>query len=180
MRFLCRQGLPMLGYSNNGNFIQLLLSEARYGSRIYKWLEKKTDKFIHSTIQNECLKLMSVFILRNISKNVKQSKFYTIMADEVTHVSNHEQLVTCIRWINHNFEPHEDMIGFYQVEDIKSETLFKNIKDALNRMDIPLTDCRGQCYDGASNMVGAKTGVATRIKEIEPRALLTHCYGHAL
>ena len=72
------------------------------------------------------------------------------------------------------------MIGFYQVEDIKSETLFKNIKDALNRMDIPLTDCRGQCYDGASNMVGAKTGVATRIKEIEPRALLTHCYGHAL
>ena len=98
----------------------------------------------------------------------------------MTHVSNHEQLVTCIRWINHNFEPHEDMIGFYQVEDIKSETLFKNIKDALNRMDIPLTDCRGQCYDGASNMVGAKTGVATRIKEIEPRALLTHCYGHAL
>ena len=29
-------------------------------------------------------------------------------------------------------------------------------------------------------MVGAKTVVATRIKEIEPRALLTHCYGHAL
>ena len=29
-------------------------------------------------------------------------------------------------------------------------------------------------------MVGAKTLIATRIKEIEPRALLTHCYGHAL
>ena len=29
-------------------------------------------------------------------------------------------------------------------------------------------------------MVGAKTGVATRIKEIEPGALLTHCYAHAL
>ena len=33
----------MLGVSNNGNFIQLLLSEARYDSRICKWLEKKTD-----------------------------------------------------------------------------------------------------------------------------------------
>ena len=53
------------------------------------------------------------------------------------------------------------MIGFYQVEDINSETLFKSITDALNRMDIPLTDCRGQCYDVASNMVGNKTGVAT-------------------
>ena len=61
----------MLGDSNNGNFIQFLLSEARYDSRIYKWLEKKTDKFTHSTIQNECLKLISVSISRNISKNVK-------------------------------------------------------------------------------------------------------------
>ena len=29
-------------------------------------------------------------------------------------------------------------------------------------------------------MVGAKTVVATRIKEIEPCALVTHCCGHAL
>ena len=98
----------------------------------------------------------------------------------MTDVSNHEQLVICIRWVGHNFEPHEDMIRFYQIEDNKTETSFKSIKDVLNRMDIPLTDCSGQCYDGASNMVGAKTGVATRIKEIEPRALLTHCYGCAL
>ena len=39
----------------------------------------------------------NISILRNISKNVKQSKFYTVMADEVTDVSNHEQLVICIR-----------------------------------------------------------------------------------
>ena len=48
----------MLGDSNNGNFVQLLLSEARYDSRIYKWLDKKTDKFTRSAIQNECLKLI--------------------------------------------------------------------------------------------------------------------------
>ena len=174
--FLSRQGLPMLGDSNNGNFTQLLLSETRYDSPIHKWLEKKTDKFTHTAFQNECLKLMYVSILQNISKTVMQSRFYTIMADEAIDVSNHEQLVICIRWGDHNLEPHEDMIGFYQVEDFKSETLFKSITDALNRMNIPLTDYRGQCYDVASNMVGAKTGVATRIKEIEPRALLRHCY----
>ena len=41
LRFLSRQGLPMLGDSNNRNFIHFLLSEASYDSRIYKWLEKK-------------------------------------------------------------------------------------------------------------------------------------------
>ena len=86
-------------------------------------VREKNYQVYSSTIQNDRLKLMSVSILRNISKNVKQSKFYTIMADEVADVSNHGELVICIRWVDHNFEPHKEMIGFYQVEDIKSETL---------------------------------------------------------
>ena len=41
LRFLSGQGLPMLGDSNNRNFIHFLLSEASYDSRIYKRLERK-------------------------------------------------------------------------------------------------------------------------------------------
>ena len=37
-----------------------------------------------------------------------------------------------------------------------------------------------QYYDGASAMKGAKTGVPTQIKSINPKCLFTHCYGHAL
>ena len=33
-----------------------------------------------------------------------------------------------ICWIDRNFEPHEGIISFYQVEDIKCETLFISIK----------------------------------------------------
>ena len=29
-------------------------------------------------------------------------------------------------------------------------------------------------------MVGSKSGVATQIEKKEPRAILTHCYGHSL
>ena len=36
------------------------------------------------------------------------------------------------------------------------------------------------CYDGASNMSGIRNGVAKRIQDKEPRAVFTHCYGHAL
>ena len=35
-------------------------------------------------------------------------------------------------------------------------------------------------YDGTSNMVDAKTGVATRINEIESHVHLTHYHGHVL
>ena len=62
------------------------------------------------------------------------------------------------------------LIGFYKVENIKSKTLFISIKDALIRMGIPLTDCWSQCYNGLSKTVGAKTGIATHLNKIWPRA----------
>lgn len=47
-------------------------------------------------------------------------------------------------------------------------------------MNVSLSYYRSQCYDGASNMSGARTGVATRISSEEKRAIYVHCYAHAL
>ena len=47
-------------------------------------------------------------------------------------------------------------------------------------MNLSLNRCRGQCYDGASNMAGKKSGVAKQIQDEEHRALFSHCYGHSL
>jgi len=47
-------------------------------------------------------------------------------------------------------------------------------------MNLKLTQCHGQCYDGASNMVGFKNGVVTQLLAKKKRAVPTHCYGHAL
>ena len=47
-------------------------------------------------------------------------------------------------------------------------------------MNLSMNKIRGQCYDGASNMAGAKKGVAKQIMDIERHALFTHCYGHTL
>ena len=54
------------------------------------------------------------------------------------------------------------------------------LEDVMLRFDFKLSNCRGQCYDGGSNMVGSKTGVKTRFLEKEPHALYMHCYGNAL
>ena len=68
----------------------------------------------------------------------------------------------------------------YNVGTIDSNTLVATIEDVLLRMNLKLTQCRGQCYDSESNMVGSKNGVATQLLAKEKRAVLTHCYGHAL
>ena len=95
-------------------------------------------------------------------------------------MSNTEQLVFCIRHVDSNLEVHEEFIGLYSLESTSAESLFSTIKDILLRMNLRIKNCRGQCYDGASSMSGHKSGVAKKIRDLESRALYTHCYGHAL
>ena len=37
------------------------------------------------------------------------------MADETAEVSNKEQVVVCIRWVDSNFSVHEDFVGLRPV-----------------------------------------------------------------
>lgn len=70
--------------------------------------------------------------------------------------------------------------GLHNVQSIDSNSLVYVIKDCLQRFYLTLSKARGQCHDGASNMHGARNGVAKQIAEEEKRAVFTHCYGHAL
>ena len=102
------------------------------------------------------------------------------MCDEGTDCSNLEHLYFNTRIVDDELEVHEDLLGFYEIENIKSDTIVYAIKDVLLRFNLSLDLCCGQIYDRASNMVGKKSGVATQISKIQPKALPTHCYGHSL
>ena len=95
------------------------------------------------------------------------------MADEVTDCSNKEQFVICFRWVDKGFDTHEDFIGIYNVDNIKAGTLVTVIKSVLIRLNIPLSNACGQCYDGAKNMCGIKNGVSNKILSEGPKAFFT-------
>ena len=144
--------------------MQLMMSKARNNSKLRAWSEKKKEKYTDHHIQSEILKIMALSILRDIAKNIESGVYYTIMADEVTDAANHEQFVLCLRWVDDNLNPHEEFIGLQSVPNIAADTLVSVIRDVLIRMNLFITNCRGQCYDAASNMVGAKSGLLLKLK----------------
>ena len=102
------------------------------------------------------------------------------MADKYTDITNKEQLSFCIRTVDNNLEVKEDFLGFYELENIKSVTVMNAIKDILLRFNLSLQktykrtmepaigwekslEWSQQTYSGASNMMGKKSGVATKI-----------------
>ena len=79
--------------------------------------------------------------------------FYSIMTDEVDdRCSNKEQFVICFIQVDKSFYTHEDFIGVYNVNNIKADTLVTVIKGVSIRLNIPISNARGQCYDGPENM----------------------------
>ena len=185
VRFLARQGLALRGAHIDGNgeadsnFMQLLFLRNKDIPDLDKWLQRAQDRFTSHDIQIELLKIMALTVLRSIATRIS-GKLFTILVDETTDISNIEQLVFCIRFVDDDLHCHEEFIGLHSMENTSAETITHTIEDILLRLSLPLQKCRGQCYDGASSMSGCKTGVSTSLLRKEPRALYTHCYGHAL
>ena len=119
-------------------------------------------------------------ILRDLASQIRKATFYSTMGDECTDVSNKEQFVLCFQWVDDDICVHEDFFSLYQVPDITANILVSAIKDTLIRINLSLQQCRGQCYDGATNMSGNLGGVAKQTTDEEKRALVCHCYGHSL
>ena len=180
VRFLCRQGIAMHGDTGDeSNFSQLLKLRANDFPFLSGWLQRKNDKYTSHDIQNELVSIMADIVTRQITFRLN-SAFFSILCDEYTDISNKEQLTLCIRWIDEEREAQEDFLGFVNIPNIRSDTIVAAIKDLFIRLGLSFGDLRGQCYDGASTMLGSKSGVGTRILQMQPKAYPTHCHGHSL
>lgn len=102
------------------------------------------------------------------------------MIDETTDISNRDQVVVCICWVDNFFEANEEFITLEMTGRIDADSLVSVIKGVLKDHNLSVCKLRGQCYDGAATMAGTKAGVAKKLSDEEPRAVYTHCYGHAI
>ena len=105
---------------------------------------------------------------------------FSLMCDEYTDVFSKQQLSMCVRWTDFSLNPHEDFLGFYELPNIASDTIANTFKDSLTRFNLLLPHFRGQTCNGASIMLGKRSGVAAQLKRVQPKAMETHCHGHSL
>ena len=143
IRYLARQALPLRGNWNfetgseeNSNFYQLLKLRAEEKSEILDWLRRKDDKYTSPVIQNEILEAIALCMLCKTSQNIQNATFFTIMVDETADISNKEQLVLCICWVDGNFSVHEDFIAMYPSERTTADHVVAVLKNCLISMHL--------------------------------------------
>ena len=127
------------------------------------------------------IKCFGQVIAEKIVNDVKESKFFTIIADEAADSSHKEQMAFALRFLDKNMEIREEFIAFLQCKwGLSGENLAKLLLDAVSDLDLRIEDCQGQGYDGAGSVAGCVKGFAAHILRLNPKALYTHCYSYRL
>ena len=166
---------------NEGNFVELIRFRAETDSVLAEHLAKspRNARYTSKTVQNELVDVIGECIRNDILAEVKQAKFYSIIADEVTDAANKEELSISLRFVLDGTVK-EVFVDFVEVERITGKVLAQAILQWLSTHGLSPADIRGQCYDGASNMSGAVSGCKTIVQREAPQALYFHCAAHRL
>ncbi len=135
--------------------------------------------YLSHQIQNEMIDVIGTAISEEIVRRLKEAKFFAVIVDETPDTSHKEQLSITVRYV-YEVDVEERLLALRTVDETSSEVLFETLCTVLQSHGIDLSNIRGQCYDGANNVSGIRTGLQARIKELSPSALFVHCYAHIL
>ena len=170
--------------SLSGNFQALLEFQIDSGDQTLQHHLKTAPRnatYISKTIQNEMITTVGAIIVNNLSQEIRDSKYFSIMSDEAADISNKENLSVVIRFLDSTKTVREEFLGFYLCEDGTTGAAIKDlIIGAVADLGLSMDDCRGQCYDGAGNMSGRLNGASSLIRAEHDKAIYVHCMNHRL
>ena len=159
------------------NFIQLLKLCGTDNPNIIKHLGQKLT---YTPAIKFKMKYMGLNVLSKIKDDFYTFTHFSLITDEVTDAFNGEQVVICLCRVDNSFEPNKEFIGLYKVDETSVNTITDVLSDVLQRMNLSMSNCHGQYYDGASNISWIRQGTAAQFLLQELHALYNHCYDHAL
>ena len=160
--FLSGQGLPLRRRKEEtGHFRRYLEKAAQRDEVLRKWLRRRDENhqtFTSPEVQKAIQRQLALAVTRSLAEEVSKAEYFAVIADETTDAAQKEQLSICLRFVSDSLQVEELFLGLYEAKSTTAEAIFLLIKDALIRLQLPIENLRGQCYDGAANMAGAFTG----------------------
>ena len=153
-------------FSNRDNFKELIMLMLAFDKTLKLSVESfvRNATYLSNTTQNDllsCIKDLIHLEIVNGIQNQTEGAFFGISTDEVTEVSNWEQLGIVVRYVR-NCQVIEKLLEFVQCDDIKGASVAEFIINALNNTGLNPQMCRAQTYDGASNMTGKEKGAVAK------------------
>ena len=150
----------------------MLKSLAKDDSALHDHLNKpeaKNATYLSPRSQNEIISVIGYDVIRaNIISEVKEAMFL-LMKSAATML-----------FVDKSFNVREEFVAFVKLPTVRAIDIANAIISTLEESGLSLRNLRGQGYDGAATMSGEKSNVQKQLRDIQPKALYTHCTGHSI
>ena len=142
-----------------------------------------------SRVLRELLLSIANQIKEDLLTKIKAFPFFGILTDEVTDITNIQNLVTFIKYFDNetgeartSFIDSSDILQFSKTNSADSETIHDCLVDLISKLGLELKNLKAFSSVGASVMTGGNTGVAARLRQhqVLKCMLNIHCICHRL
>ena len=168
-------------FSNRGNYVELSFLIAEFDEKLQSHLSNATVfRGLSPTIQNDLIDSVSYVVFTEITKELQNCLFVSVLVDETSDIRCFSQLSTVLRYVNADGLLCERFIKFSDVSKDRSASAIASLVVAqLNELGC-LKKLIAQSYDGAAVMSGELNGVQAKVKESVPDVIFIHCFAHKL
>ena len=201
IEFHGRLGLPLRGHRDSGelqlsNFVEKLSIDYSQGNmrallqlmvacndtvlEDHLRTAGKNATYISSVSQNSLIDSISTVIQRAIVAEIREARFFSLLADETTDFSHQEQLSVCLQYVLPDCTIRERFLCFALAPDVTGLGLATQLLEILTKCGIDAGAMVGQGYDGAGAMRGEFNGVQKHVMDKCPFATYVHCASHSL
>lgn len=170
---LGRQGLAFRGTEDDqdGNFRQIVFLVARHSTILKYWIDNVKFRPYHISYfsnrsQNEFITLIGNEVRREISNEISECKFITVMADTTPDASNKDILSVVVRSVDKDGYPKERLIDVVVAQDKTGLGIATAIFQSLTNMNINTKKLAFQSYDFAASMSGQFNGTQKHISDL--------------
>ena len=169
----------MEGSANRGVFLDLVTYTADLDGAFRDHLEKyNVVKNISKSMQNDLLSCMLEVYTKEITREIKNSRYVSVQADQTIDISCKSQFVIIVRYVK-NFKPVERFFKFVELQDRKADGLTQALKENLDSLNLE-SKLIAQAYGGAAVMRGSINGVQVQMKKFFSHAHYVYCHAHQM
>jgi hypothetical protein len=171
--------LITLQFENNNH---LVISEKTSTLKPATLKKNSTPRSTHGSYTNfkaasDFLDSIASVIKESLFEELNSSIYWSIMIDEANSIDNSKYLAIVGKYIVNNI-PYMRYLGMINLESTTAGNIYNQILSFCTSNEISYHKIIHFGSDGASNMTGNQTGVATRLKEINPFMTSIHCISH--
>ena len=153
----------MEGSANGGVFLDLVTYTAYLDGAFRDHLKKhNVVKNILKSIQNNLLYCVLEVYTKEITREIKNSCYVSVKADETTDISCKSQFVIVVHYVM-DFKPVKRFLKFVELQDKTANGLTQALKKNLDSLNLE-SKLIAQAYTGTALMRSSINGVQVQMK----------------